>query len=162
MHEVWKRVTDFPNYQVSSYGRVLNTERDRYLTHIANSRGHLRVTLWAEGVPQVVYLNHLVARTFFGEFEYDSRIQVKHVNGDINDNHVDNLMLYKGTVRPDRANRKSGWGKKVKILETGEIFRTVQDCARYIGGDHSKIYAVLRGERRHHLGFKFEYYEENQ
>lgn len=50
--------------------------------------------------------------------------------------------------------------RRVRIVETGDIFRTVRDCARYLKTQPSSIYKVLRGERDSHLGYTFEYYEE--
>jgi len=50
-------------------------------------------------------------------------------------------------------------GKKIRIKETGQVFMSARICARYIGGDFSKIYACLRGVRGKHKGFTFEYYE---
>jgi hypothetical protein len=80
---------------------------------------------------------------------------------------VSNLYLRKRvrqvtTARPlegsetQEFNRQ--WGKKVRIVETGEVFRTVRDCASYINGDYSSIYAVLRGHRDSHRGFTYEYH----
>ena len=57
--------------------------------------------------------------------------------------------------RPNRAR-----ARKVRIVETGDIFLTVENCAKYIGGDPSSIYRVLRGERISHKGLTFEYYYE--
>jgi hypothetical protein len=50
-------------------------------------------------------------------------------------------------------------GSAVRIIETDEVFRTARDCANYIGGDYGSIYACLRGDRRSHMGFTFEYHE---
>lgn len=85
------------------------------------------------------------------------------VNGDITDNFVGNLRLRKAARRAilDRAPISEGrvWGKRVRVLETGAIYRTVRDCAAHIRGDHSTIYACLRGERKTHRGYTFEYWE---
>lgn len=50
--------------------------------------------------------------------------------------------------------------RRVMINESEMIFRTVGDCADYIGGHPSSIYRVLRGERPSHLGYTFKYVEE--
>lgn len=62
-----------------------------------------------------------------------------------------------GRLRKDPQRARA---RKVRIVETNEVFLTVENCARYIGGDASSIYRVLRGERISHKGYTFEYYYE--
>jgi len=57
---------------------------------------------------------------------------------------------------------KKAHSRRVKIIETGQVFLTVESCARYIGGDVSSIYRVLRGERISHKGLTFQYMYEEQ
>lgn len=157
---VWAEIEGFPNYEVSNNGEIYNRKFDRYLTPRPNADGYLRVTLFEEGIGKERYVHNLVARAFFAEFRANAH--VTQVNGDKTDNRVNNLRLRGGKRVEPRPNLLQGWGRRVKIVETGEIFRTVGECARWIGGDFSKIYACLRGERGHHLGYTFEYYAEGQ
>lgn len=151
----------YPNYSVSNFGGVKNVFTDLLLRHRPDAKGYLRVSLSNEGVVRDQYIHHLVAKCFFGSFEYG--MQINWVNGDITDNFVGNLRLRKlarqaildrAPIRDSRA-----WGKRVRIPETGAIYRTVRDCANHIRGDYSSIYAVLRGDRKSHRGYTFEYYE---
>lgn len=48
-------------------------------------------------------------------------------------------------------------GIKVRIIETGEIFDSITDCAKAIEGDPSAIHRVLRKERLSHRGLHFEF-----
>lgn len=45
--------------------------------------------------------------------------------------------------------------RKVKIVETGEVYNTVSDLVEAIGGDRTCVSKVLRGKRAHHLGYTF-------
>ena len=49
-------------------------------------------------------------------------------------------------------------GIKVRIVETGETFNSVLDCANSIGGSPGTIYDILNGKRNRytHKGFHFE------
>ena len=49
-------------------------------------------------------------------------------------------------------------GRKVRIVETGEIYNSLSDCANSINGSSGTIYDILKGNRsRHtHKGFHFE------
>jgi hypothetical protein len=162
VEEVWIPLEGYPNYAVSNFGDVKNVRSDQILRHRPDGKGYLRVSLSNEGVVRDHYIHHLVAKCFFGRYEDGE--QINWVNGDITDNFVGNLRLRKAArqaildMAPPREDARA-WGKRVRVLETGAIYRTVRDCARHIRGDHSTIYACLRGERKTHRGYSFEYWE---
>ncbi|QGZ17277.1 HNH endonuclease [Arthrobacter phage Giantsbane] len=162
--ESWVVMSDFPNYMVSNHGRVINTQYNRQLTPRPNDKGYLRVTLCHEGKCREFYIHKLVAFCFFN---FPLEDQVIHYDGDTTNNSVSNLYLRKRVRQITSARPLEGseteefrrqWGKRVRIVETGEVFRTVRDCASYINGDYSSIYAVLRGHRDSHRGFTYEYH----
>jgi hypothetical protein len=124
------------------------------------------VALYREGVRRDVYIHQLVAEAFFGDFTRGEH--VAHVNGDPTDNRPANLSKRKQRIEyiresvrlraaTDEAYR--AWGRRVKIVETGQVFRTVRDCAEYINGDYSSIYRCLRNGRGSHMKYTFEYQE---
>lgn len=153
--ELWKEVPGFPDYAVSNYGFVVNLHTDRLLKPRDQGRGYYRVSLRRNNLTYEVYVHHIVAECFFPGFK--PGLYIGHVNDDKSNNSIWNLKLFvrDDTERPKR-HRNKVWGQKVRIIETGEVFRTVYDCAEYIGGNASCIYKCLRGERRTHLGYSFE------
>lgn len=156
--QVWAPVEGYPNYEVSTWGVVRSLRTGLKLKARPTVKGYLRVTLSREGVLKEVYIHQLVAQTFYNDWTPGTRI--RFVNGDKTDNSIWNLYLTKNDPVVDRPSAREGWGKRVRIIETGQVFRTVRDCARFIGGDYSSVYRVLEGKRRTHLGFTFEYLEE--
>lgn len=163
-HEKWEVVEDFPNYSVSDKGRVINTQHARELTPRINDGGYHRVTLCNGGKCREFYIHKLVALCFF---DFPMEDQVIHYDGDFSNNAINNLYLRKRVrqvtmarplVETETEEFRRQWGKRVRIVETGEVFRTVRDCASYINGDYSSIYAVLRGHRESHRGFTYEYH----
>ena len=161
MEEKWAEVEGYPNYLVSNYGQVFSRNHNTLLRPRLSHKGYQRVVLSDGGKRTEIYIQVLVARAFFGDFRDGMRI--KHVNGDLGDNRVDNLRVWNSNLPEHPADRvlKFGtWGKRVRIIETGQVFRTVRDCANHIGGDYGTIYACLRGERNIHLGYTFEYVED--
>jgi hypothetical protein len=44
----------------------------------------------------------------------------------------------------------------VRIIETGEEFRTIAECAKHIGGNAPGIADVINGLRKQHKGYTFE------
>lgn len=166
MQETWIEIEGYPNYAISNSGQVLNLKTDKILRARSNGRGYLRVALSRDGETQDFYIHHLVAKAFL-DMEFDGE-QIIHFNGDKEDNAPENLRLKKrrravllehGPIKRREEEHPRQWGKRVMIVETGEIFRTVRDCARYIEGDYSSIYGCLRGERQTHRGYTFEYYD---
>ena len=161
MREVWVVVEDFPNYEVSNYGEVVSSNTGRRLPLRRNSVGRPRVTMYCDGHRHDLTLAHVVARAFLPE--YREGVRVKNINGDYEDNRVPNLYIpVEGEAPPVRYRRQDTWGPRVTIVETGQVFKSVRDLARYLGGDYSAIYRVLRGERAHHMGYTFEFYDEEE
>lgn len=154
--EKWAEVEGFPGYAVSDHGRVLNCHTNSILRPRDNSYGYSRVALRRNGKTHDVYVHHLVAKAFITG--YQDGVQIRHER-DNSDNHVNNLRFRRG-VRMGTLVRspKKPQTRRVKIVETNQVFMTVDSLAQYIDGDTSSIYRVLRGERISHKGFTFEYH----
>lgn len=161
MEELWAEIDGFPNYIVSNYGEVRNRYTNKKLRPRENSKGYMRVVLMRAGHAKEFYVHRLVGRGFFGEFRRTAHIS--HVNGDKRNNLVNNLKLRGGTRNQtgNGTNKPGPKSRRIRIVETEEVFKSVRDCARYIGGDYSSIYKCLRGEHSNHLGYTFEYLEDN-
>lgn len=89
--EKWVIFPFFPQYAVSSYGRVMNVKRDRDLKPSPDKNGYLRVALYREGVRYDIYVHRLVAKAFF--LNYAPDIEVLHKNKNKEENSVLNLTL---------------------------------------------------------------------
>lgn len=160
MKEVWSEVEGFPNYAVSNFGYVVSLRFNTRLVPVQNGKGYYKVRLWSADGQKQFYIHQLVAQAFFGDYRHGMRIA--HVNGDKSDNSTPNLRLKAGyrelddTVARVRVYR----GRHVRVVETGEVFRSARDAAQAIHGDYTSIYKVLKGQRETHMGYRFEYYDE--
>lgn len=90
--EQWKPIPGFPDYRVSSQGRVVSLRRK--VPHLMqggrNQRGYLQVTLIApDGSTARPTVHRLVAEAFIGPAP--DGLQVCHNDGDNSRNVVDNL-----------------------------------------------------------------------
>lgn len=159
MEEIWAEVEGYPDYVVSNTGKVYSNITEKNLSYRISEGGYPRVVLTKDGVRKDWYVHHLVARAFFGK-PYKNGVQIRHVNGDKRNNHVGNLVIrrrIKDIEREMAKPPKRRWGRRVRVIETDQIFRTVRECADAIGGDYSSIYSCLRGVQKHHKGLTFEY-----
>lgn len=161
MEEVWVEVKDYPNYAVNNRGEVMSLKTRELLKQRSNGAGYLRVALSHEGEVRDFYVHQLVAQAFMGNFQLGE--QLLHINGDVMDNTPSNLYPRKYIREASLKRRaeiplKRFRGRRVRIVETGEVFRTARECADYIGGDYSSIYSCLRGTRKKHMGYTFEYH----
>lgn len=159
MNEVWGEIDGFPNYAVSNYGEIVNIKFGRSLKPRSNSRGYMHVILFNDSIRKEYYVHQLVATVFIGDFRQGSHIF--HIDGDKSNNAVTNLRMRGGRGDID-YNPVRLSGRRVKIIETGQVFMNAYSCADYIGGHASNIYACLRGKHKRHLGYTFEYVEQEE
>lgn len=162
--EVWAEVEGFPDYAVSTHGNVMNVRTNVVLKPRLNSYGYSRVVLRRDGQSHDFFVHTLVARAFITGYRWG--VKITHV-GDNSDNHVTNLRFLRRFGKEVRLgvidkHAKRARARRVKIVETGMVFTSVESCARYINGDTSTIYRVLKGLRDSHKGFTFEYQYEEQ
>jgi hypothetical protein len=87
--EMWKPVEGYPNYEVSSFGRVRNTKTGKILKHRIQKTGHCDVMLPGNGRLKHFQVHRLVATAFIDNPE--NKPLVDHINNDGKDNNIWNL-----------------------------------------------------------------------
>jgi hypothetical protein len=85
----WRKVADFPSYSVSDDGQVRNDRFGRLLVPSRNTGHYLYVQFYDHGRHRTKYVHLLVANAFL--VKPDGAEQVDHINGDKEDNRVQNL-----------------------------------------------------------------------
>jgi hypothetical protein len=162
MEEEWGVIDGFPRYIVSTYGQVHNWMYNRPVKLRPKSNGHITVELQKEanGKSFTKMVSRLVIETFF----VPSDLVVRHVNGDVTDNRISNLRFATRSEiqqqivhRPDPKRQC----KRVRAVETGEIFPSVKACSLAFGLTRSAISYLLTNKRRSAAGFTFEYVDED-
>lgn len=155
--EQWAEIEGFPDYAVSNHGQVKSVRFNRLLKPRGNSYDLLRVTLYHERKAKEFYVHHLVAAAFIDGYIPGKQVRHRENNAD---NNVYNLKFQQGQ-RLGRLITEVPQPKfrRIMVVETGMIFNTIHECAEYLNAQTSSIYRVLRGERPHHLGYKFQYVE---
>lgn len=89
MEEVWVVLEDWPDYQISNYGRVYSNRRNRILKTNLGRDGYYRVNLSNVDGWKNISIHRLVALMFVSGY-FDGAI-VNHIDGDKTNNVVTNL-----------------------------------------------------------------------
>lgn len=163
--EVWKDVEGMDKYQVSNTGLVRNKKTNCLMHQKIGRDGHyLSVYLTNNGHENTYRVHRLVAEAFLGK---QPGMMVNHIDGNKLNNHVDNLEWC--TARENNLhaiktglNHPGAYQKRpIRVVETGEIFDGVCECAEAVGADFRNVYAALQNEKRHTAnGLHFEYVDE--
>lgn len=173
IEEVWKDIEGFPGYQVSNYGNVRSLHNNRHgigvTSHILKpaidkTTGYSKVSLWKNGKGATKSVHRLVAESFLNTPK-QNETDVNHIDGNKLNNRASNLEwctrsenekhAYKtGLKKPNDKN-----SQPIKIIETGEVFKSLKECADAIDGHgHTISMCVGNNYKRHtHKGLHFEY-----
>lgn len=160
MSEIWLPVPGFSDYRVSNHGRVYNSRLDRYIKPIRNKKGYLVVKLYREGQAFQKYVARIVAEMYLEDWR--PNIQVGFKDRDPSNCRASNLIIRGDRLRYYREQPIRQTGRRVRIRETNQVFRSVHTAARAINGDPRAMYRVLRGHQHTHLGYTFEWLNTKQ
>lgn len=160
----WRTIKDFPIYEVNKEGQI----RNRRTGHIKKPRlddwGYHQVGLsrGVHGKNHSKTVHRLVAEAFIDGDH--TGLQVNHKDGNKTNNHIDNLEFVSGSQNVQHAYdtgiRKPSGGRgpirPIRIIETGETFDNMADCARYVGGDSGNICRCIHEPYRTYKGYHYE------
>lgn len=159
--ELWKEWPQDPRIMVSNTGNVISYKRGApYPLKVYHTNsGYQRV-----GAVSGWYLVHrLVAETWIDNPNPNYYTQVNHINGDKDDNRVENLEWVTQSENMRHAYRTGlteGRRTPIRIVETGEVFESLSECARQIGCAPQNISNCLGGRQSTCRGYHVEYTED--
>lgn len=174
--EMWKRITDYPNYEVSSLGNIRNS-RGKIMKQRVTRHNYKEIGLRNGTDKQKFFLIHrLVAKYFLEEIE--SKAYVNHKDGDTHNNNVNNLEwvtqsenqlhAYKTGLQkltPEQVERLRGFAgdKKRPIrvvnkkLGIDAAFDSIAEAASNVECNEKTLRNVLKGRNKSRLGYKVTY-----
>ena len=159
--EEWKPVRDFEGlYEVSNTGKVRNRKNGYELSKFQNRFGYITVCLNKDGKVIQQKVHRLVAEAFIPN--PGNKPQVNHKNGNKADNTVGNLEWVNQSENMLHASRNGLRNThKVMIVETGQVFPNITECARAINGSDADIHRCIFGTKsKTHKGYHFKLVEE--
>lgn len=124
--EQWKSIGISDVYQVSDAGRVKNARTGHIKTVTYDFQGNALVYLYENHKKQKKKVSRLVAESFLHGDVMSSYIH--HIDGDRKHVSADNL-----TLEPKSK------GKKIKIVETGEVYDSISEASKCIGLSRARI-----------------------
>ena len=153
--ERWKDIENYEGlYRISSLGRVksLNynhTGKAKIMKPSINKYGYLGINLCKDGKMKKFYVHRLVAQAFISN-DISERDCIDHINTIKTDNRACNLKWVtpkensnnpltreklQGENHPmyGRTGEKNGMARKVRCLETNQIFNTLKEAGEWCG-----------------------------
>lgn len=137
MTERWLRIYDFPEYAISTLGRVRNENTDRILALTINQQGIMQVGLTRDYKQFKRSVALLVAKHFLpppNPTSFDTPI---HLDGDRANCEVENLVWrprwFAIKYHQQFENGERGFEVPIEDVATGEKFETSWDAATKFG-----------------------------
>lgn len=145
--EQWKQHSRFSDYEMSTEGNIRNIKTGRILKTTINEKGYERVCLRKDKKQYIRSVHRLIADTFIDGDHSD--MNVTHKNDIRTDNRIENLEYATRSELDrkafDRGTRKPPRQVRVRVIETGEEFESIRQCARVLGLNQSEICKCVNG-----------------
>lgn len=156
----WKQVPRTNGrYIASTRGIIFDNKMNKNVPYSRHKRGWLRCHIWIDGIRKTIGVHRIIAMTFLGE----SDLTVNHIDGDKNNNSIDNLEYL--TVKENNIHRskilKKGNIKKVYCFETNKVYETIKQASIELNCDSGHISAVCKNKHGYKSvkGYHFKYVE---
>lgn len=161
--EEFRIIQEFPNYAVSTLGRVKNLSTGRILKQSIDRYGYKFLELSNNGFTKTRRVHTLVACAFLPKDE--SKYQVNHKDEDPTNNRVENLEWCDDRYNSNYGTRSVRSGikrrKGVEQLTLEGIllreFDTLKEAAQYVNGTFSTIAHCCQGKYKQAYGYKWRY-----
>ena len=172
--EIWKEISGFENYQVSSFGRVKSLgnnkkRKEKILKQNDDGDGYLHVKFCKDGKEQSFRVHRLVAQAFIPN--PNNFPQVNHKDENKANNRVENLEWCThefnsnyGTrnqrISEANTNHPSKSKAVVQLTLDGEFVAEYSSSkeAQRNGFHRGNIISCCRGKRKTHKGYLWQYY----
>ena len=155
--EIWKPLRNFPSYNGSSEGRIMNIKTQRIMKTFTNEKGYVQVCLRKNNQQYTVKVHKVIAETFLGECQ---GMDVRHKDFNRSNNRVDNLewCTRSETIKSafERGSKLPSRRISVRVVETGNTYNSIRSCARDINCDQTEICKYFAGKCQHVKGYHFE------
>ena len=158
MEEEWRSCKDFYPYEISNTGKVRNRRSGRIMKTFINTNSYEAVNLQKDGQNKVRPIHRLIAEAFIDGDH--TGLDVNHIDGNKRNNDLSNLEFctrQENTIHGFRMGLNwSHKRKKVRIIETDEVFDSITECAQHLGVDRTSVGACVNGSSKTCRGYHIE------
>jgi hypothetical protein len=172
MNETWKPIPFAKGYEASNTGRIRSMPRktvykdgrvafhkERYLKPQKTKRGYLRAEPTVDGKKVMCQVHRAVAMAFIPNLE--NKPQVNHIDGNKENNHVDNLEWVTNEENYKHATENGLHATAVPVevytIEGDFVgkYPTMSEAGRQLGVEKGNITKVIHGKANSARGYVF-------
>lgn len=161
-NEIKGNIPDYPDYFITSCGRVWSFKSNKFLKLKKDRYEYCYVDLYNENGQKRFYIHQLVALAYLSNPE--NLPEINHKDECKEHNYVGNLewcdRKYNCNYGTRNERIKKKIQKKVMCVETGKIFDSIKEAARFVNRAATSICACARGRQETCGGFHWKYYNE--
>lgn len=171
LNEIWKDITEYPNYQISNLGNVRNIKTHRIMQPLYSKDGYQFIMLCKDGKTKNFRINRLVAeafipipQTYLDKGFTKETLDIDHVDFDRTNNFSTNLqwLTHKENIQKSKALCVVGYNHE-KMIITNQINKldTYYTDTYQKGFNNGNICNCCNGKYKQAYGFKWEYLNKN-
>lgn len=125
----WRKIEDYPNYEISDQGEVWNLRRGILQQTFYTSGGTEMVRLSCNGKSKAFAIDYLVASSFCKGKQ--PGYSVRHIDGNKYNYHPSNLEWYKKVRKPTFSEKCKN--ESICCNETGIVYENIYKCHQNTG-----------------------------
>lgn len=136
--EVWKKIKDYEDYEVSNLGNVksLKFGKEKVLKPSKDGFGYLIVSLSKNNIRKTFKIHHLVIIEFLNHKKCGFKIIVDHIDGNKQNNNLNNLQLISQRENSSKKITKSKFGTGVTYDKKNNTYTSrihINGIRQYLG-----------------------------
>ena len=161
-NEIWKKIPEYPNYSISSKGRIKN-DNTQLLLRPSTVCGYYKVRLSNNGEIKDYVLHRLIYK-IFSNSDIPEGYKIDHIDGNKTNNSFENLRCVTNQENALFSLYETKTNKTAKEVAQFDLkgnyitsFPSAREAARQLELDSSTISKVCRGKNKSHGGYIFKY-----
>lgn len=143
-------------YAITEDGQVWSYKSNIFLKPLIDKDGYYKVALSQHSKYKQFFIHRLVAQAYIPNI--DNKPTVDHIDGQITNNHVNNLRW----ATYQEQNLNENWQKKrrkaIKCVETGKIYDSITQVNKELKLNMGHLSECVHGKRKTCGGYHWEYY----